>query len=393
MTSATTSVSGSAAVIPASPSSSHRIPELDGLRGLAVLGVVLFHYFSSSDFGARGTALGYFVKIFGLGWTGVDLFFILSGFLIGGILLESRESPKFFPTFYLRRIHRILPIYFLLIFTYAVMVSLPARWFPAVLDVGGSSLAVPARYLFFVQNFYFRIQHFQWIWFSVTWSLALEEQFYLAAPPLVRFLSARLLKRAVIATIILAPLLRTLLFVQANGWHYLAVQEMPSRADELALGVGCAILWRTPGFRQYLVEHQKLLYRALLASTLAIVALLWWFLHPSSIVTVAIGYTVLAVFYATLMLVVLTDTPGRLARFTRWKVLRDLGEISYCVYLIHVLVLFVCSGFLLHTEPRIYDGRGVAVTLLAFVLTMVLAKLSWRYFERPLVRRGHRYSY
>ena len=94
MTSTTTSASTPAAVVPASPSS-HRIPELDGLRGLAVLGVVLFHYFSSSDFGARGTTLGYFVKIFGLGWTGVDLFFILSGFLIGGILLETRESPDF----------------------------------------------------------------------------------------------------------------------------------------------------------------------------------------------------------------------------------------------------------------------------------------------------------
>ena len=393
MTSTTTSASTPAAVVPASPSSSRRIPELDGLRGLAVLGVVLFHYFSSSNFGARGTALGYFVKIFGLGWTGVDLFFILSGFLIGGILLETRESPRFFRTFYLRRVHRILPIYFLLIFTYAVMVSLPARWFPAVLDVGGSSLAVVPGYLFFVQNFYFETQYFQGIFFSVTWSLALEEQFYLAAPPLVRFLSRRLLKRAVIATIVLAPLLRCLLFVQANDWHYLAVQEMPSRADELALGVGCAILWGTPGFREYLAQHQKLLYRAFFASALAIVALLWWFLHPSSIVTVSIGYTVLAVFYATLMLVVLTDTPGLLARFTRLKILRDLGEISYCVYLIHVLVLFFCFGFLLHTEPRIYDWRGLAVTLLAFVLTMVLAKLSWRYYERPMVRRGHRYSY
>jgi peptidoglycan/LPS O-acetylase OafA/YrhL len=116
-------------------------------------------------------------------------------------------------------------------------------------------------------------------------------------------------------------------------------------------------------------------------------------LHSTSIVTVAAGYSLFAVFYATLMLVVLTDTSGKLARLARLKVLRELGTISYCVYVIHVAVNGVCHVFLLGGEPRVYDWPGVAVTLLAILMTAGLAELSWKYYEFPLVRRGHRYSY
>jgi peptidoglycan/LPS O-acetylase OafA/YrhL len=380
--------------VAALPSSSRRIPELDGLRGFAILQVVLFHYFSLSNFGARGGALGYCVKIFGLGWTGVDLFFVLSGFLIGGILLESRESPGFFQTFYLRRVHRILPVYFLWILLYVVILSLPAHWFPAALAVGDSSLSVVPRYLLFVQNLFFRQQHFQLLWFGATWSLAVEEQFYVVAPFLIWFMSARALKWTIASTIILVPMVRSVVFLSADpGWHYIAAQEMPFRADELAVGIGCAMLWREVRIQRFLAEHKRLLYRGLFALSCGVLGAAWWLLHPTSIVTVAAGYSLLALFYATLMLVVLTDTSGRLARLARLNALRELGTISYCVYVIHVAVNGLCHAFLLGGEPRVYDWPGLAVTLLAFLVTVGLAQLSWKYYERPLVRRGHGYSY
>jgi peptidoglycan/LPS O-acetylase OafA/YrhL len=257
------------AVVPSgspSPSSSRRVPELDGLRGVAILQVVLFHYFSLSNFGARGGALGYCVKIFGLGWTGLDPFFVLSGFLIGGILLESLESPGFSQTFYLRRVHRILPVYFLWILLYVVILSLPAQWFPATLAVGDSSLSVVPKYLLFAQNPFFRQQHFQLLWFGATWSLAVEEQFYVIAPFLILFISARALKWPTVFTILLVPVVCSVVFLSADpGWHYIAAQEMPFRADELAVGIGRAMLWREAGVQQFLAEHKRLLSRGLFA--------------------------------------------------------------------------------------------------------------------------------
>jgi len=103
-------------IVPASK----RIPELDGLRGLAILLVILCHYVGAADHSALPHLLHRFLQSFGLGWSGVDLFFVLSGFLIGGILLESRDSDRFFQTFYLRRVHRIVPIYYLWIILFLV---------------------------------------------------------------------------------------------------------------------------------------------------------------------------------------------------------------------------------------------------------------------------------
>jgi peptidoglycan/LPS O-acetylase OafA/YrhL len=89
-----------------------RIAELDGLRGIAILSVVLMHYFYNPDPNLKGP-IHQIQRIFALGWSGVDLFFVLSGFLIGGILMDQRRSPSYFKTFYLRRAFRILPVYYL----------------------------------------------------------------------------------------------------------------------------------------------------------------------------------------------------------------------------------------------------------------------------------------
>ncbi len=103
--------------------SSNRVPELDGLRGLAILLVLICHYVGNATHAPLGFVLDHVFTVMSVGWSGVDLFFVLSGFLIGGILLESRDSPRFFQTFYIRRIHRILPIYYLWILLYIAVVS------------------------------------------------------------------------------------------------------------------------------------------------------------------------------------------------------------------------------------------------------------------------------
>src|SRR5690349_22512036 len=107
--------------------SSTRLPVLDGLRGTAILLVIVYHLLTQLE--AHPGAFRYAVIAGRLGWSGVDLFFVLSGFLIGGILLDAHTSPRYYPTFYTRRAFRILPIYGVLLFFYCVR-SLLFRWMP-----------------------------------------------------------------------------------------------------------------------------------------------------------------------------------------------------------------------------------------------------------------------
>src|SRR6478752_3378919 len=178
-----------------------RIPELDGLRGLAILLVLVGHYFAVPGTGAVSLLNGYWFR---LGWTGVDLFFVLSGFLIGGILLDVRGSPNYFNTFYARRFFRIIPVYYAWIFLYVVL-SIVVRNFLSmrigtVQGVDGSLLA----HFLFLQNFHeFLKSTVSFWWFSSTWSLAVEEQFYLVAPLLVRFLPKRILATVMVLVTLL----------------------------------------------------------------------------------------------------------------------------------------------------------------------------------------------
>jgi peptidoglycan/LPS O-acetylase OafA/YrhL len=112
-----------------------RVPELDGLRGVAILIVIVYHYVGTGPKSPPGSVLGIVRDSFRIGWSGVDLFFILSGFLIGGILLDARSSPKYFQTFYLRRVHRILPIYYLLVAVYALAAFLTVGHAPPPLEM------------------------------------------------------------------------------------------------------------------------------------------------------------------------------------------------------------------------------------------------------------------
>ena len=104
-----------------------RLTELDGLRGLAIFLVVFFHYLIGSFRMPVKPWQTQALALFGLTWTGVDLFFVLSGFLIGGILYDAKDSASYFKTFYLRRIHRIFPIYFILFALFVVGIRVAGR--------------------------------------------------------------------------------------------------------------------------------------------------------------------------------------------------------------------------------------------------------------------------
>ncbi len=372
-----------------------RIPELDGLRGTAILLVFLLHYISDSAGGDFGTPLYWFRSAFRLGWSGVDLFFVLSGFLIGGILIGVRDSPRYFQTFYARRIFRIFPIYYLWITLYPLAALIVGRWSASPLAVDPGALYRLPLYYAFAQTFVtLRETTLGWFWLAVTWSVSIEEQFYIVAAPLVRFLTPRRLTVALGSTIVLCPLLRALLYVLVPNRQALIYVLMPCRADSLAIGMLSAILWKNDAARQWLAGRRAALYAAFTILLLGMPVFVKWFPSPYTLFAALVEYQWLAVMYACALLIVLVDTPGKIAALMRWSFLREMGRLSYCIYLIHLPILALCHAVLLHSSrARIDTVPGVLTTVFAAILVYALARLSWTFFEEPLLRQGHNFKY
>jgi peptidoglycan/LPS O-acetylase OafA/YrhL len=210
-----------------------RMPELDTLRGIAVLSVVFFHGFGFK-YGLPGLSgiPKFFVAATLPGWAGVNLFFVLSGFLITGILLDTRERQYYYRRFYLRRALRILPIYYAVLLILAVfsrtgIIARPASW---------AFLGLSFIYLANVTNLFGVTMQF-----GVLWSLAVEEHFYLLWPTAAKFFSRRGLTALAAAICVACPLLRAFYFWRGydsgNGYTWLC-------ADGLALGALLAIVVR-----------------------------------------------------------------------------------------------------------------------------------------------------
>ena len=369
-----------------------RISELDGLRGLAILLVLLDHYLASSLLTGFSHYWQLFFKAFRGGQYGVDLFFVLSGFLIGGILLSSRESPNYFRTFYLRRVHRILPVYYSLVFLYLIACAIFHFFMPQI-PTTSADFSHALRYFAFVQNFFWSKTHLEWMLLGVTWSLAIEEQFYLCAPLVIRYVPPRRLLTLLIAVILLAPLLRLLVLLGPVDYQFYAPLSTPCRADALALGMLGALAWRSDRFHQFLRENPKTPALVLLFFSLALGMLLPGLYKPRGTFIGTVGYSALALFFLALLLFVLVRRESWIAGIMRVKPLRDLGVVSYCVYLIHAPVLRGIHYFLLHDSPRIDDLPGALATILSVFVTLGIAALSWHFMEKPLLKRGHRFVY
>ncbi len=375
---------------------SGRIPELDGLRGIAIALVVYYHCFFNNLTAKKGSIASVLLASGRLSWTGVDLFFVLSGFLIGGILFDARDSPNYFKTFYARRAFRILPLY-------AVDCALTLAgflvWTMAARPASMNSLFLGTlpwyTYALFLQNFW--MVHRDIIWggiLTVTWSLAVEEQFYLTLPLLIRRVSARSLALLLPATIVLVPIIRTIIFYEYRNGAAADAGLMPCRADALLLGVLCALVFRNDRAWEWIKMRARLL---------------WWFLlllisgimgltvgnnsNQNSLLFCSVGYTWMALFYTCLLLLALSDPKNVLSKLLRLSGLRWLGSIAYGVYLFHVTVLELCQILLRGRIEGISNIKSFSIVVLSIALTLAICAASWKYFELPLVKRGHAFRY
>lgn len=379
----------------------HRLPVLDGLRGFAVLYVIFLHFFLT-PLDAAGPLKRALYGIIELGFTGVDLFFVLSGFLITGILLTNASSDRYFSAFYARRLLRIFPLYYLLCLVCIVVI--PAIPFFARYDYFWEGApASPVYYWLFLNNFdlFLPIRHN--LMLGVCWSLAIEEQFYLAWPLVIRLLGKHRALHASVALFVLSALLRNLL-------HYgYGVDALPlyhatfTHLEAITLGSIIAILRTDPErYRRplrLLAAQWKLTLPALVACALYgglfpdfAAADPHLYLHP---VMVTAGYTLSALVYGGLLLHCL-DGESVLTRTLDTAPMRRCGKYSYAMYLLHVPAWFLTMklGFL---AARLTGLDGLQSPVLVFAvglpLTYLLAALSWRWLESRANALKDRFPY
>jgi peptidoglycan/LPS O-acetylase OafA/YrhL len=374
--------------------SSRRIPELDGLRGIAIGMVIIWHYLTGLVQARPGTVVAYMLATTRLAWTGVDLFFVLSGFLIGGILLDARNSTNYFRVFYRRRFFRIFPVYALILLIFPGISFLRHLAHPGLGSLAAGSSPPWYMYWTFTQNFWMAAaSSLGTNSLGMTWSLAVEEQFYLTLPLVIFFVGGIQLRKIVLVGIVVAPVLRIALhFISPQNWGA-AFVLMPCRADSLLLGVLAAMLLRDAIWSEKIQNDRRFFNVAIPVLLLGILFLNQKASRQDYPLMATVGYSWVGFFYAIVLVYVVTRPASRLARVLRVSWLRWLGSIAYGTYLFHIGMLILAFRLFSPGPPRITGFHSLFVILIALVLTLVVARLSWNYFEKPLVKIGHRTNY
>ena len=355
-----------------------RVRELDGLRGIAILLVLLKHgelnaemfaYVHHSNMSVLARGVRY---LFNTGWMGVDLFFVLSGFLITGILIDTAGHTHYYRNFIVRRALRIFPLYY----AFLLITFIASGW------------AIKKDVLWFatyIGNIHMFLKN-SWPVLGVMaplWSLQVEEQFYLTFPWIVLKTNRRTLKQILMGAVVLAVLLRTVLQHTMPLNNFATYALMPSRMDALALGGLIAIALR---------ENPDSLRNRWIPAMTAILGLGFaatWASRKGALVS-TVGYSFIALTLAGVLILVITDAFPPLTAICRFKPLVALGTISYGLYMLQ-LPMFEVVNHWGAPLARFHDGDFIEM-LLCFALAIVAAMLSWRFFESPFLKLKDRFT-
>lgn len=353
--------------------------EFDGLRGIAILLVMTHHFWP------RAAAIQ--AELPHLGWIGVDLFFVLSGFLIAGILLDSKGSPGFFRNFYARRVIRIFPLYYTLVVASYVFIPLLERTDPGRFIAQSGP---PWWYLLYLGNVREAITgHEPAYVLAPLWSLSIEEQFYALFPLLVATLEREQLRRVLLAMVAIAPLFRlatTLAWPENERIQYLAT---PSRMDVLAMGGLLAIAYREPA--GWIGRRQLHVLFALSAVAFAATYALGG-LDRTQFFGRVFGYSIVGGFFMAAVACALVHRESDKTAWLRWRPLMGLGKICYGVYLLQRPVEVVLVKTLGHIGQELPDD-SLASMFIKMAATVIAATGSWLFFERPLLTLKQRFEY
>lgn len=347
-------------------------PALDGLRGVAILLVLFVHNFG-------------FMNYFFFGWLGVDLFFALSGFLITEILLNSLGQPGFLKKFYIRRVLRIFPLFYLVLLLCFFLLPLIKN---LQLDVS-----------YYQEN---QVWHWTYLqnWLYVfkepygdkllmhTWSLAVEEQFYLLWPLLILLLRRpKFLLMAMLVILIMTGVARYIIWLyKVEDLAYSSLYTF-TRIDGLCIGSMVALLQKIDP--RFLKKHTPLI-----VLLMAAINFVFYFINDRSSFTLPylafVGYTTFAVLFGILVYEAVTGESKFLLFLLDNRPLKFFGKISYGLYVYHwpVFILFFdhlrnrLTGDYMLSLRAAELVSGIAVTLIAIFISV----LSYRYFEKPFLQ-------
>lgn len=359
--------------------SAKHIPALDGVRGLAAMTIVIFHYWGGKQ--NANPAVRFIAEGINFGWASLSLFFVLSGFLISGILIDGFDKQGWWRRFYWRRSLRIFPLYyFALALAIAITVSFLRIRCP---------LASIVPWVFYLQDIPMNFRLFpsfpNFPALSHLWSLAVEEQFYLLWPFVLVCRRKNLTSARRMCVLIWAiSFLFRVSVLSAGLRENWAIGFVVGRAGELAMGAYLALAIRDVRGNSILLRHPR---RVFLASLLAILAVMAWSRSTavSTFPMATIGIAANALLFTSMLALCLNA--GVLASFFSMAWLRWLGRISYGIYIYHILLGSLFEWIAAQSFPGLgHDAHLVVVAMIAVPGTLAIAAVSYYAFEARFLR-------
>jgi peptidoglycan/LPS O-acetylase OafA/YrhL len=357
---------------------------LDGLRGVAILWVMAYHYLALPARAAHLALPSVVASVAGSGWMGVDLFFVLSGYLITRGLVGQPRDGRFFWSFAVKRVFRIAPAYYLLL---GLTLILPSLWPAAAEPDRIFAPGIPmGSYAVFLQNLaMIRVGSLGNDWLRVLWSLAVEVQFYVVAALVVFVVPRRFLVGALGLMVVLAVGMRYFTYFNVTDPSLAFVVLLPNRMDAFALGGLIAL------------HPARRIGAAHTVGALAVIAAAAGFLHyytagafgARTVYIVPLYYSAISLGCAAAV-EVCAHPWGPIQRIMSLSALTLSGELSYFMYLFHMPVVLCAFAFGMHRLPALGTSTQAAVMLGSALGVFILARLSFTYLEAPLIRMSHR---
>jgi len=364
------------------------IPELDGLRAIAIVMVMAIHLTNTISpvpeaAGSLPPAVSFVISH---GWVGVDLFFVLSGFLITRILISERESTqgfgRYLTRFYTKRAFRILPLY-------AVVLAGCAFVVPGAASYWRLSAAFLSNY---ANSLGIETPHFA----SVFWSLCIEEHYYLLFPLMVWILPARVLGGLLFAVLAVEPLLRYRAFNVGLSVFDVIYLQTQFRLDGLAVGGIIALASRPEARRAQGLGIAALL--VVVGAAIQVLSVPYGSMRSTSEspVACAVRFSSIALVFGAVVLACILTTGSPWTSFLRSGFLRWIAKLSYCLYLVHVAVFQLADTALSPIRDSLVSALGgpgfvLARALLLSMAAAGVAQCSWMFLERPMLKIKDRF--